>query len=97
MAQDQVLSTPEERAQRRAKELTDLLWHAGSFLIINVFLWALDIIGGDGVNWAYWVTIGWGVGLAFHALNYFIDVRRWTDKKAEQFLEEERRREAERG
>ena len=82
-------TTPAERARKRAKELTDLLWHAGTFLIINAFLWALDIVGGDGVNWAYWVTIGWGIGLAFHSLDYFIEGRGVTEAKTQEYLEYE--------
>jgi len=85
--------TPEERAEARATEVTDLVWHAGTYVIINTFLWTLDIIGGDGVNWAFWVTIGWGIALAFHALAYIVDGRDLQARKTEEFLDEERRRE----
>ena len=93
MGKQKAPSTPEERAHKRAKELTDLMWHAGTFLIVNVFLWALDIVGGGGVNWAYWVTIGWGIGLAFHALDYFIEGRGMAATKEEQFLADQPSRE----
>lgn len=85
--------TPEERARKHAKELTDLVWHAGTFLIINTFLWSLDIIGGGGVDWAYWVTLGWGIGLAFHALSYIVEGRGLEERKTAEFLVDEQRRE----
>ena len=54
-------STPEERAHKRAKSYTGLLWHIGVFIVINGFFWILDLITGeDGIQWAYWITIFWG-------------------------------------
>lgn len=82
--------TPEERAEKRAKEYTDVLWHVATYIIVNIFLWGIDIVGGDGVNWAYWVTIGWGVGLGFHVASYLIDDNGLKNRKYKQFLAEER-------
>lgn len=96
MAQKEI-QTPEARARKRAKYLTDLLWHAGTFLIINAFLWILDTAGGGGLTWAYWVTGAWGLALAFHALAYFVDGRQLEERKTQQYLEDERRREAQQG
>ncbi len=50
------------------RALTDLWWHTGAFLVVNAFLWIQDLALGDGVNYAYWVTIPWGIGLAIHAM-----------------------------
>lgn len=86
----------EERARQRAKYLTGLLWHAGAFLIINLFFWLMDAAGAGGIKWAYWITLAWGFALAFHALAYFVDGRRLEERKAQQYLREERRNEARR-
>jgi len=86
------VQTPEGRARRRAKYLANLLWHAGAFLIINVFFWILDIAGGGGVNWAFWITATWGFALAFHALAYFVDGRGLEERKTRQYLDEERQK-----
>jgi hypothetical protein len=45
--------------------------HAIAFALVNAFLWAQDIALGDGLNYAYWVTIVWGVGLLLHAYTAF--------------------------
>ena len=87
-------TTPEQRARRRAKEYSDMRWHVASFVIINAFLWFIDIAGGDGVNWAYWPTIGWGIGVAFHVASYFIEDSGAGGRKYRQFLAEELEREA---
>jgi hypothetical protein len=79
--------TPETRARKRAKNLSDLLWHAGTFVVINAFMWFIDIIQGGGLDWAFWMTVPWGIGLAFHALSYFIEERRL--RKYQLALEEE--------
>jgi hypothetical protein len=50
----------------------DVAVHAGIFAVVNSFLWVQDIALGDGVNYAYWVTIPWGIGLAAHALTQYV-------------------------
>ena len=84
--------TAEARAARRAGYLTGLLWHAGTFLIINSFFWLLDAWGGSGVTWSFVVTLMWGFALAFHLLAYLIDGRDVRNRRVEEYLEEDRRR-----
>ncbi len=84
----QETATPEERAQRRAKDRTDVMWHIATYVIINAFLWSIDIVTG-GTTWAFWVTAGWGIAVAFHVANYLIDER--SGRRAYQrYLAEER-------
>jgi hypothetical protein len=56
---------------REPLDHADLYVHAVVFLLVNAFIWAQDIVIGDGLNYALWVTIPWGVGLAIHALSEF--------------------------
>ena len=45
-----------------------------SYLVINVFLWGIWFFTkGDGSSgyWPAWVTVGWGLGLAFAAWRTF--------------------------
>jgi hypothetical protein len=55
---------------------TDLLIHAGVFVLVNGLLWTQDILLGNGLNYAYWATIPWAVGLAFHAYAALAERRR---------------------
>ncbi len=66
------------------------MWHVATFAIINVALWALDIAQGGGLDWAYWPTIGWGLGVAFHVASYVLDDSGTEGRKYQQFLAEER-------
>jgi len=66
---------PHEMSEERHKELSGLLWHFGIFVVVNAFLWVQDILVGGGLEYAYWTTIAWGVGLAIHALVYGLSGR----------------------
>ena len=69
------------------------MWHVAVYAIINPLLWMLDITQGSGVDWAFWPTIGWGVGLAFHVASYVIDESGTEGRAYQKFLAEERAKE----
>jgi 2TM domain len=84
--------TAEELAHERARYLTGLLWHVGTFVIINAFFWGMDLaVGQAGLQWAYLITAVWGFALAFHALAYLIDGRQVEERKTEEYLERDGR------
>lgn len=87
-------STPEERAAKRVEEFTGLMWHIAVYVIVNVFLWIMDFAQGGGLQWAYWVTIPWGIGLAFHVASYFLDERGMQGRRYQRYLEEEQKKDA---
>ena len=65
--------TAERQARRRARYLTGLLWHIGTFLIVNGFFWLMDLtLGAGGAQWAPWITAAWGFALLFHLLAWLI-------------------------
>ena len=87
--------TPEERARKRVEDFEGLMWHIAAYVIINAFLWFLDLNRGDGLNWAYWTTIPWGIGLLFHIAAYFIEMSGVRERRYARILAEERAREGE--
>ena len=46
---------------------SDLLTHTIAFVLVNAFLWIQDLAISSGLDYAYWVTIPWAIGLATHA------------------------------
>lgn len=86
-------TTAEDRAERRTNQYTGMLWHIATFVIINGFLWVLDIATGGGVTWASWITLFWGIGLLFHIAWYFIDVR-GSGSRYDKALSDERLKDA---
>lgn len=72
-----------------------LLWHIGAFLILNAFFWFLDlVIGQEGIQWAFWITLFWGLALAFHALAWAVADRQVEERKTRQYAEESAQRRA---
>lgn len=80
-------TTPEERARKRAKSYTDVMWHVAVFVIINGFFWILDATYGGGLTWSLWITLFWGIALAFHIATYFVGER--GHRKYQQALDDE--------
>ena len=78
--------TPEARARRRARYLTGLAWHAGTYLTINIGFMALDLLGDRALSWSYWIIAVWGIALAFHGLAYLIDGTGLEDRKTRDYL-----------
>lgn len=83
-----------ERAKRRVEELKGFYSHLAVFLVINGILIFINIVTSPGSWWFYWVTIFWGIGLAFHASNVFggrrLFSREWEEKKIQQYIDEEK-------
>jgi len=42
------------------------LAHFSAYVIVNVFIALVNYFSSPTQLWFYWVTLGWGVGLAFH-------------------------------
>jgi hypothetical protein len=87
------LSSPEARALRRVKALSDLVWHSGIFVVVNAFLWIQDAVAGGGIEYAYWTTIPWAFGLLLHYLAFFSERSRLESRRYERYLAEEKERE----
>lgn len=82
-------STPEERAAKRVEDYTGLMWHVAVYVVVNLFLWIIV------PQAAFWVTLGWGIGLAFHVAAYFIGDDGTDNPRYQKYLAEERAREPE--
>ncbi len=63
-------STAAGRVQPADRPRQELIAHAAAFTIVNAFLWLQDIAAGGGLEYAYWTTIPWGIGLLAHAIAY---------------------------
>ncbi len=85
-----------ERATKRVKELRDFWAHFAVYVVVNTGLVILDLAQGDGLQWAQWVIIGWGIGLVAHAVSVFFVGNRlgssWEARKIAQYVEEEKQR-----
>jgi hypothetical protein len=56
------------RARQRAHQLRELYTHVGIYAVVIGFLFILNMITSPGSLWFYWPALGWGIGLAIHAV-----------------------------
>lgn len=56
----------ERRRNRRRRKFFD---HLRAFLVVNAALFAFDFLPDQSIGWAFWPLLGWGIGLAFDAMN----------------------------
>ena len=65
----------------RGKLVCDFAYHLVAFLFVHALLVILDLRGGTGdqavlgLDWAYWLVLFWGFGLAGHAVHVFVGRR----------------------
>ena len=59
-----------EQAKRYLARLRGFYAHATVFVVVMLLLLLIDVSGG-GRWWVQWPLMGWGIGLAAHALYVF--------------------------
>lgn len=65
-----------ERVRRHVKNIQDFWYHFVVYVVISTLLVILDrrVDAGEtfvGLDWAYWVILFWGLGVAAHAVYTF--------------------------
>ena len=79
---DDLQRDAEKRARERVEEIKGFYQHLTVYLVVNAILFLIDIFSGGG-TWFYWVLLGWGIAVAFHASSTF-DILPWTSKEWEE-------------
>ncbi|SEM97834.1 2TM domain-containing protein [Chryseobacterium taichungense] len=80
-----------EKATRRVKELKGFYGNLTSYILVISFLIVLNILTSPGYLWFFWPMIGWGLGVAAHAVTTFGIGKDWEEKKIKELMEEERK------
>ncbi len=76
-------------ASRRVQKKVNFYKSLTSYVIVVSFLWLLALLTGGGW-WPVWVMLGWGVGIAFQAVDAFgLGI---SESQRRQMIEEEMRR-----
>ncbi len=60
-----------QRARRRVRQIKGFYVHGTMYVLVNGFLAAVNLASGRGVYWFVWPLLGWGIGLACHAVAVF--------------------------
>jgi hypothetical protein len=61
----------EEQARKQAKREREFYGHLASYLICSTFFIALNLLTSPDALWFFFPMLGWGIGLASHAVSVF--------------------------
>jgi hypothetical protein len=85
-----------KEAKEKVEEEKGFYMHLGTYVIVNLFFVALNMLTSPNHLWFFWPMLGWGIGLAFHAFNTFGSMnlfsKRWEEKRIQRHLDESRRK-----
>jgi hypothetical protein len=84
-------------ARGRVRELRGFYSHVLTYIVINAALIVLNLIVSPNDLWFYWVSIFWGIGLIFHAIDVFAIRGRyfgsdWEDRKTKEIMDKKHRK-----
>lgn len=74
----------QDQARKRIKELKEFYSHLASYVIVHIFLVALNLFLSPDHLWFFYSLGGWGIGLAIHAFDVFGTSNGWEERKMEE-------------
>ena len=78
-----------EKASKKVKELKAFYGNLISYCIFIPFLFFINWRSSPNYWWAFWPMLGWGIGIAMHALKTFGIGKDWEEKQIKKYLEKE--------
>ena len=81
-----------QNAKKRVEALKVFYVHLTVYVVVNLFLFALNMLISPGSLWFFWPLLGWGVAVALHALRGLGAGRglgaEWEEKKMQELMKE---------
>jgi transcriptional regulator with XRE-family HTH domain len=68
---NQSISVEEEKAILYVRDIKGFYTHLITYVAVVGSLFAFNLIRSPNKMWAVWPAIGWGIGVAIHALNVY--------------------------
>ncbi len=82
------------RAKARIEQLVGFYSHAGAYVLVNGMLFIINMLTSPSDLWFFWPLLGWGIGLASHALGVFVaegpSSKNWQERKIRALMDEDR-------
>lgn len=84
------------RARKRVEDLKGFYYNLLSYVLVIPFLIFINYHTSWDFHWFWFPLVGWGMGLAFHAYQIFINNgflgKNWEQRKIEEFMREEEKK-----
>ena len=81
------------KAQKRVEDLKGFYGNLTSYIIVNTGLMILNLVTSPKQLWFIYPLLGWGIGVAIHAMKVFnympILNRDWEEKKIKELMEKD--------
>ena len=81
------------KAQKRVEDLKGFYGNLTSYVIVNTGLLILNLVTSPQHLWFYYPLLGWGIGVALHAMKVFnympILNRDWEERKIKELMEKD--------
>ncbi len=74
----------EEQARKHIEELKGYYAHLASFVGVNLFLLAINLVNWEGELWVIYPMLGWGIGLVAHTVTVFFGGTDWEARKMQE-------------
>jgi len=85
-----------EKAKKKAKNIRSFYGNLTCYCIVIPILIFVNLTYSPEFQWFWFSMLGWGIGVFAHAMEAFnfnpILGKNWEEKKLQQFIEEERRK-----
>jgi transcriptional regulator with XRE-family HTH domain len=65
------LTEQEVEVIEHVKDIKDFYSHLINYAVVMVIMFAINYFTSPGYIWAWWVALGWGIGVASHGLSVF--------------------------
>lgn len=78
-----------EIASKRAAELKKYYGHLGTYLVLGLFFFILNMVTSPFQWWFYWPMLGWGIAIGIHTLKVFGFSDEWEKRKIQEILDKE--------
>lgn len=78
-----------ERAQKKVREIKGFYGNLISYCIVIPFLIIVNLVTSPKNIWFFFPMLGWGIGLAAHAMNVFAIGKNWEERKIRKILEKQ--------
>jgi len=79
-----------EEAKERVQQLRGFYQHLISYVLINLFLFIVNVVTSPGHWWFFWPLFGWGIGLVAHGATVFFTGgpwgKEWEEKKIRKLM-----------
>ncbi len=80
-----------QRAKKKVKALKSFYVHLGVYIVVNLFLFLLNVTASSDSLWFYWPLLGWSIAIVVHAFSVFGSDRSfgadWEEKKIKEIME----------